>query len=158
MGYTRNIIEIKRGIIKTCCEFITEVIATHPKCEDLYQDIFTLYGLHYDTETIKQKRVFVAAATEYFIVKRCGFKRIGKDNKYNCSKRAKNKKAIIKTIDTYFEIRQECSDSYSFRERFAEFYKDEVKDFSEEISINRDDTLSDFAKAVEKLYYFKDED
>ena len=158
MGYTRNIIEIKRGIVKICSEFIMDVITSHDKCEDLYQDIFTLYGIYYDTETIKQKRVFVAAATEYFILKRCGFKRIGKDNKYNCSKSPKNKKAIINAIDTYFTIRKECLSDYSFKERFAEFYKDEVKNFSEEISINRDDTLSDFAKAVEQLYYFKDED
>lgn len=135
-----------------------DVITSHERCEGMYSDIFALYGLPYDTETIKQKRVFVAAVTEYFILRRCkGIKRIGKDKKYNCGKSPNNKKTIINAIDTYFQIRKECSSDYSFKEKYAEIYKEEVKDFSEEISINRDDTLSDFAKAVQQLYYSKDD-
>ena len=60
-----------RGIAPICCDVIMDVISSHNKCEDLYCDIFTIYGLPYDTETIKQKRAFVAAVTEYFILKCC---------------------------------------------------------------------------------------
>ena len=42
--------------------------------------------------------------------------------------------------------------------KYAELYKEKVRDFSKEISMNRDDMLSDFAKAVEKLYYSREDE
>lgn len=148
-----------RGIAPICCDVIMDVISSHNKCEDLYRDIFTIYGLPYDTETIKQKRVFVAAVTEYFILKNCSnIKRLGSANKYTCGRSPKSKKAIVNAINNYFKIRAENPSKQDFKERYAQLYNEDVRDFSNEISINRDDTLSDFAKAVEQLYYFKDED
>lgn len=44
----------------------------------------------------------------------------------------------------------------SSQERIAEHFNEEVKDFSREIAENRDDSLSDFVKALEKVYYYKD--
>lgn len=142
-----------------CSDSLMDLIASHAKCEDFYKDIFCLYGVIYDTATIKQKRAFVAAATEYFILKRCNcVKQLGKDGKYTCGKSPKNKKEIINAMNAYFKIKEECKSDSDLKERFAQLYHEQVRDFSEEISINRDDTLSDFAKAVEQLYYTKDED
>ncbi len=159
MGYTDNIIELMRGITSICSDAVIDVISSQEKCEDLYKDIFTIYGLEYNTETIKQKRAFVAAVTEYFILKRCSdIKQSGEDNKYGCEKKSIARKAVANQIDNYFKIRQKSISNQDFKEKFAQCYNEEVKDFSKEIAENRDDSLSDFAKAIEKLYYFKDKD
>lgn len=49
-------------------------------------------------------------------------------------------------------------DKTSLLSKYAELYKEKVRDFSKEISMNRDDMLSDFAKAVEKLYYSREDE
>ncbi|UKI40613.1 MAG: hypothetical protein L6V95_10675 [Candidatus Melainabacteria bacterium] len=38
----------------------------------------------------------------------------------------------------------------TLRKKYAEHFNEEVKDFSKEIAENRDDSLSDFVKALEK--------
>ena len=145
-----------RGIHKIGCDYIVDLIASNKKCECFYQDVFNLFGLVYDNETIKQKRVFVATVTEYFIFKKCtNIKKLGNDEKYTCGKSPKNKKDIEKAINQYFDIRQECINKQDLMSKYAQIYNEDVRDFSEEISINRDDMLSDFAKAVEQLYHSK---
>lgn len=148
-----------RGIAPICSDEIMDVISAQSKCEDLYRAIFSIYGLPYDIGTIKQKRAFVAAATEYFILKNCSsVKRPIGNDKYICGRSPKSKKSIVNAMTSFFKIYKEASSKQDLQEKYAKLYNEDIRDFSAVISINRDDTLSDFAKAVEQLYYFKDED
>ena len=157
MAYTKSLIEVMRGIHIIACDYIIAIISSHKKCECLYQDIFELNGLVYNPETIKQKRIFVAAITQYFIMKRCNNIKIINDI-YTCGKKPIYKKAIHKAIDQYFEIRNECKSNYDLMSKYAQLYNEDLRDFSEEIRINRDDILSDFAKSMEQVYNSKDDE
>ena len=70
MQNIHNIIEIKRGLHKICGREIVDIIAKLDKCEDFYHDLFLTYGLVYNTETLIQKRSFIAEVTKYFILDR----------------------------------------------------------------------------------------
>lgn len=138
-----------------------EEIASVPRFENFYKDIFELYNVEYDTETIKQKRTFVAAITKYFIIDRLPKDELTiDDDKYSyMDSDCYLKKDLQRVVDDYFIIRQESSSDLDFIQRYSKIYEDGViKDFSKEISENRDDSLSVFSKVVEKLYYSKDED
>jgi hypothetical protein len=128
------------------------------KCEDFYRDVFLTYGLIYNTETIRQKRTFVAATTRYFILDRLPEDCLSfNDNKYEPNSKNGLKKLLSSTIDIYYTIHDSSTSNEDFKKKYAEHFNEEVKDFSKEISENRDDSLSDFAKAIEKLYYSEDE-
>jgi len=152
-----NIIEIKRGLHKVCGRKLVNAIADLEKCEEFFKDLFVVYGLIYNTETLIQKRAFVAAITKYFILDRLPEEYLSFDEgKYEYIT-----KAIIKpleqVVNTYFEIRNTSDSSEDFKRKYAENFNEEVKDFSKEISENRDDSLSDFAKTIKKIYNSKDE-
>lgn len=156
-----NVIELKRGIYKICSQELMEEIASVPRFENFYKDIFELYNVKYDTETIKQKRTFVAAITKYFIIDRLPKDELTVDDaKYSyMDSDCYLKKDLQRVVDDYFIIRQESSSNLDFIQRYSKIYEDGViKDFSKEISENREDSLSVFSKVVEKLYYSKDED
>ena len=65
-----NLIEIKRGLHRVCDDSLMEKIAELDDCEKFFKDIFSLYGLEYNTETLEQKRSFIAVAAKYFILLR----------------------------------------------------------------------------------------
>ena len=146
-----NIIEIKRGLHKICGRELVNVIAETEKCEDFYRNIFTIYGLIYNTETIMQKREFIAASTKYFILDRLPEDILCvKDGKYETNNKKELKKLLEDTINIFYTIRN------ASKKKYAEHFNEEVKDFSKEISENRDDSLSDFAKTIRKIYNSKD--
>ena len=150
------IIELKRGLHKICSIGLVNAISELNKFEEFYQDIFLIYGLTYNEETIRQKRTFVASTTKYFILDRLPEDSLYlNDDKYD-SKIKEKKELLGKVIDTYFVLRDGCSSNEDFKKKYAEYFNEEVKDFSMEISENRDDSLSDFAKAVQKVYYSND--
>lgn len=154
-----------RGIHKICKPVLLDFIISYDRDGEFYKDIFELHGLDYSVETVRQKRVFVAAVTEYFVIKRCKFiKKVvveefgQKYKKYDCNNTPEIRREIAKTFASYFKIREKCLDKTSLLSKYAELYKETVRDFSKEISMNRDDMLSDFAKAVEKLYYSREDE
>ncbi len=148
-----NIIEIKRGLHKICGRKLVNAIADLEKSEAFFKDLFVVYGLIYNTETLIQKRVFVAAVTKYFILDRLPKEYLSfGDGKYEYATKAITK-PLEQVVDTYFEIRSTSDSSEDFKKKYAENFNEEVKDFSKEISENRDDSLSDFAKIVKKVYY-----
>jgi len=152
-----NIIEIKRGLHKVCGRKLVNAIADLEKCEAFFKDLFVVYGLIYNTETLIQKRVFVAAVTKYFILDRLPEEYLLlNEGKYEYTTKAITK-PLEQAVDTYFAIRSTSDSSEDFKKKYAENFNEEVKDFSKEISENRDDSLSDFAKTIKKIYYSKDE-
>lgn len=155
---TNNIIEIKRGLHRICSRDLVNVISELDKCEEFYRDVFLTYGLIYNTETIRQKRAFVAATARYFILDRLPENCLSfNDDKYEPNSKKGLKKLLSSTIDIYYTIHDSSTSNEDFKKKYAEHFNEEVKDFSKEISENRDDSLSDFAKAIEKLYYSEDE-
>ena len=152
-----NIIEIKRGLHKIWGRDVVTVIAETEKCADFYRNIFTIYGLMYNTETIMQKREFIAASTKYFILDRLPEDILCvKDGKYETRNKKELKKLLEDTINIFYTIRNTSNSDKDFKKKYAEHFNEVVKDFSKEISENRDDSLSDFAKTIRKIYNSKD--
>lgn len=153
MQNIENLIEIKRGLHKICSRDLVSAIADSDKCEEFYRDIFLSYGLAYNTETIRQKRVFVASTTRYFILDR-----LPKDclllneDKYELNYSKDFKSLLEAAIKIFYTIRNSCDTNEDFKKKYAEHFNEEVRDFSREISENRDDSLSDFAKTIQKIY------
>ena len=157
MENIENIIEIKRGLHKVCGRDMVNVIAETEKCEDFYRNVFIIYGLIYNTETIMQKRTFVAAITEYFILNRLPEDSLYlKDGKYEASNKKELKKLLEDTINVFYTIRNTCNSDEDFKKKYAEHFNEDVKKISKEISEDRDDSLSDFAKTIRKIYNSKD--
>lgn len=152
-----NIIEIKRGLHKICGRELVNIIAETEKCEDFYRNVFTTYGIIYNTDTLSQKESFIAASTKYFILDRLPEDILCiKDGKYETNNKKELKKLLEDTINIFYTIRNTCNSDEDFKKKYAEHFKEEVKDFSKEISENRDDSLSDFAKTIRKIYNSKD--
>lgn len=152
MQNIHNLIEIKRGLHKICSREVVNIIAELDKCEDFYRDVFLIYGLAYNTETIRQKRTFVAATTKYFI-----FDRLPKgclylnENKFETNNKKELKELLENTLDVFYSLYNVCG-LKDFKKKYAEYFNEEVKDFCKEISENRDDSLSDFAKIIQNVY------
>ena len=152
-----NIIEIKRGLHKVCSQCIVNLISNSDWCENFYKDVFIIYGLTYNTETIRQKRVFIAESAKYFIFDRLSKDDLYlKDGKYETNNKKELKKLLENTLEVFFKLHNSCESNEDFKKEYAKYFGEEVKDFSKEISENRDDSLSDFAKIIQKVYYSKD--
>ena len=157
MQNIHDIIEIKRGLHRICGQILADAIAELDKCEEFYQDVFSLYGVIYNTETMKQKRVFVATTAKYFILDRFPEGSLSiVDDKYEPTNKKEIKKFLKNIIEEFFTLRNTYSSNDDFKKKYAEHFNEEVKNFSKEIAENRDDSLSDFVKALEKVYYYKD--
>ena len=158
MQNIHDIIEIKRGLHRICDKDLVNSIAELNSIEEFYRDLFLIYDLTYNTETIRQKRVFVAAITKYFILDRLpeGCLSIA-DDKYKPTNKKEIKKLLESALDTFYTLRNTCNSNDEFKKKFAKQFNEEVRDFSQEISENRDDSLSDFAKTIQNVYYSKDE-
>ena len=152
-------IELKRGIYKVCCNGLMEKISITTGFAFFYKDIFETYEVPFDYATVRQKRSFVAAVTKYFIIDRLPSEVLYiEDGKYEHVKGCNKIFDLLEdTITTYNKIKENSESNQDFMKKYAEYYNEEVRDFSQEISENRDDSLSDFAKAVEKLYYYKED-
>lgn len=157
MQNIHDIIEIKRGLYRVCERNLVDVIAELDKCEEFYSNLFQIYGLTYNTETIKHKRTFVAATTKYFILDRLPEDSLSiVEDKYEFNNKKEIKKLLESTISDFFALRNTCSSNEDFKKKYAEQFNEEVRDFSKEITKNRDDSLSDFAKAIQNVYNYKD--
>lgn len=154
-----NIIEIKRGLYRVCDESLMEAIASLDDCEKFYRDVFGLYGLEYNTETLEQKRSFIAVVAKYFILFRLPSRvKVLVGNKYHSnSPRVKN--YLNRIIENFYEIYNSC-EPQDFIDKYAEFYGIGDRNFAHELKCtseeNRDASLSNFAKAVKKVYKSKD--
>ncbi len=147
------LIEIKRGLHKVCGRVLVNVIADLEKCEDFFQDIFHIYGLKYDKETLIQKETFITAIAKYFILDRLPEGSLELiEGKYENDNKKELKKLLPSTIDTFYTIYNNCDNKEDLPKKYAEYFNEEVRDFSKEIAENRDDSLSDFAKAIMKVY------
>ena len=159
MANTSNIIEIKRGLHKICNRDLVNIIANLDDIEDFYCDIFQTYGLLYNTETIRQKRVFVAAITNYFLLDRLPKDSLCiVDDKYENNNIKNINEIFSNTIKEFYKIKNSCTSFEEFKKNYAEYYSEEEKSFENEISQNRDDSLSDFAKSIEKVYQSNSKD
>lgn len=154
-----NLIEIKRGLHRVCNDSLMEKIAAMDDCEKFFKDVFKLYGLEYNTETLEQKRNFIAAAVKYFILFRLPKSVVNsRAEKYHSND--SHIESHIKTVlEKFYEIYNSC-EPQDFIDKYAEYYGIGDRNFAHELKCtseeNRDNSLSSFAKAVKKVYKLKD--
>jgi hypothetical protein len=148
-----NLIEIRRGLFWICHEPLMDVIASLECCEQFYQDIFSTFGVLFNNKTIREKRVFVASITKYFIIDRLPMGSIqfwGKKYDIACEG-IDICDYIQQVIDDYYEIYNKSKSTEEFMKKYATTYHLEQKDFIKDIQQSRNDTLSDFTRVMDKL-------
>lgn len=154
-----NLIEIKRGLHRVCDDSLMEKIAALDDCEKFFKDIFGLYGLEYNAETLEQKRSFIAVAAKYFILLRLPRGIVAnRERKYRSTSR--NIETHIKSvIEKFYEVYNSC-EAENFIEKYVEAFGIVDRNLEVELKFqskeNRDDSLSSFAKAIKKVYKAKD--
>lgn len=135
-----------------------EKIAALEDCEKFFKDVFALYGLEYNTETLEQKRSFIAVTAKYFILFRLPKSVVTNGaEKYRSINR--NIESHLKTVlEKFYEVYNSCEPE-NFIDKYAEYYGIGDRNFAHELKVtseeNRDASLSTFAKAVKKVYKSK---
>lgn len=154
-----NLIEIKRGLHRVCDDSLMEKIAALDDCEKLFKDIFGLYGLEYNTETLEQKRSFIAVAAKYFILLRLPSGVVNNKGTGFSIKNPRIETHIKEVIDKFYEVYNSCEPE-NFIEKYVEAFNIVDRNLEVELKYqsqqNRDDSLSSFAKAVKKVYKSKE--
>lgn len=137
-----------------------EKIAALDCCEKFFKDIFGLYGLEYNTETLEQKRSFIAAATKYFILFRLPKSVVTHSAEKYRSTKGDIESHLKSVLEKFYEVYNSCKPE-DFIDKYAEYYGIDDRNFAHELKFtskeSRDNTLSSFAKAVKKAYKAKDQ-
>lgn len=153
MQNIHDIIEIKRGLHKICGRDLVNIIAELNNCEEFYRNVFQIYGVVYNTETLSQKENFINAVTIYFILDRLSEGSLSfEEGKYIANNKKEIKKLLENVLNDFFVLLKTFDSNEDFKKKYAEHFNEDVKDFSKEISENRDDSLSDFAKLIQNVY------
>lgn len=149
--------EIKRMLHQVASDEFVEVLPA--MTENFYKKLFELYGLEYTPDIIKQKRLFICKATEFFI-----FKNLPKEvalattinNKfeegYIYSPATKTfKKPLEQYIKQVEELILNCDTSEEFEKKFSEKYCVNLEDLAAYLKINREDEMSPFNTSLKKF-------
>lgn len=149
--------EIKRMLHQVASDEFVEALPAIT--ENFYKKLFELYGLEFTAEVIKQKRLFLCKATEYFI-----FESLPKeiavativntslDKGYIYSPATKNfKKPLEKHINNLEELILSSNTSEEFEKKFTQMYDVSLEDLSAYLKINREDEMSSFNTNLEKF-------
>lgn len=149
--------EIKRMLHQVASDEFVEALPAIT--ENFYKKLFEIYRLEFTPEVIKQKRLFLCKATEYFI-----FESLPKeiavativntslDKGYIYSPATKNfKKPLEKHINNLEELILSCNTSEEFEKKFTEMYGVSLEDLSAYLKINREDEMSPFNTNLEKF-------
>ena len=124
-----------------------------------FEMTFTFNAVRFSAQVVRDKRAFVAAITKYFILDRLpqDVVYIDEEGKYNFKQGSNIKEAINDALDKFIKVLQSDFEGGTVMEAFAKFYgEEEVRSFDKEINIDRDDELSDFAKAIDRMLNYKD--
>lgn len=137
-----------------------EKIAELEDCEKFFKDVFSLYGLEYNTETLEQKRSFIAAAAKYFILFRLPKCAVTHSAEKYRSTKGDIESHLKSVLEKFYEVYNSCEPE-NFIDKYAEYYGIGDRNFAHELKFtseeNRDNSLSSFAKAVKKVYKSKDQ-
>ena len=149
--------EIKRMLHQVASDEFVEALPA--MTENFYKKLFELYGLEYTPEVIKQKRLFLCKATEYFI-----FKNLPEEVALTTIINTKFEKGYIyspatklfkKPLEQYVnkveELILSCSTSEEFEKKFSEKYSISLEDLATYLKFNREDEMSPFNINLEKL-------
>lgn len=154
-----NLIEIKRGLHRVCDDSLMEKIAELDVCEKFFKDIFGLYGLEYNTETLEQKRSFIAVVAKYFILLRLPNGVVNNKGTEFSIKNPHIEIHLKAVIEKFYEVYNSCEHK-NFIEKYVEAFGIVDRNLEVELKYqsqqNRDDSLSSFAKAVKKVYKSKE--
>lgn len=149
--------EIKRMIHQVASDEFVEALPV--MTENFYKKLFKLYGLEFTPEVVKQKRLFLCRATEFFI-----FKVLPKEvavatiintkfeNGYIYSPATKAfKKSLEQYINNLEELILSCDTSEEFENKFSEKYGTNLQDIENYLKINNEDEVSPFNTNLERF-------
>ena len=155
-----NLIEIKRGLHRVCNDSLMEKIAELDYCEKFFRDIFGLYRLEYNTEMLEQKRSFIGLAAKYFILLILPRSVINHGSTKFSIRNSRIDSHLKAVIEKFYEVYNSCKHE-DFIEKYVEAFGIVDRNLEvlleSESKVNLDDSLSNFAKAVKKVYKFKED-
>ena len=148
-----------RGMYRVCEKsLILEIMEARETCF-FFEMTFHLNAVSFSTQVVRDKRAFVAAIIKYFILDRLpkDIVYIDEERKYNFKQGSNIKEAINDALDKFIEILKSDFEGGTLMDAAAKFYGEkEVRDFDKEINTDRDDEISDFAKAIDRMLNYKD--
>ena len=149
--------EIKRMIHQVASDEFVEALPM--MTENFYKKLFKLYGLEFTPEVVKQKRLFLCKATEFFI-----FKILPREvavatiintkfeNGYIYSPATKAfKKSLEQYINNLEELILSCDTSEDFEKKFSEKYNINLEDLTNYLKFNREDEISPLNNKLENF-------
>lgn len=149
--------EIKRMLHQVASDEFVEALPAIT--ENFYKKLFELFGLEFTAKVIKQKRLFLCKATEYFIFKnspeKVAFATIINtkfEEGYIYTPATKTfKKPLEQHIKQIEELILSCDTSQEFEKKFSEKYDVNLQDLTAYLKINREDEMSPFNTNLEKF-------
>ena len=148
-------IEIRRALHKTYTDSFVQKIL--PALYDFYCKLFAVYGLEFTPEVIKQKRQFVTKAIEYYIIKILSKSCLKKEaNKYKFA----NPSCVSQVeehINNVTELIGECLNAEQVEDKYSSEFHVKKESLVEDLTVNREDNLSDFDKTIEAIYNYSDD-
>lgn len=122
------------------------------------KDILGLYGLEYNTETLEQKRSFIADTAKYFILLRLPSGIVNNKGTGFSIRNLRIETHLESVIDKFYEV-YNSGEHEKFIEKYVEAFGIVDRNLEVELKYqsqqNRDNSLSSFAKAVKKVYKSK---
>ena len=150
-----NEIEIRRALHNMLSDTLVQKML--PIVEKFYCKLFHLYDLDFTPDVIKQKRLFVAKATEVYIVKPLPKSVLKKDaNRYIPKGITSFIEKLSEHVDKIQSLMEKCHNYKMLEEEFSKEFHTKNFSLEKELATNRADSLSDFAKAIEKIYNYKE--
>ena len=149
-------IEVKRALLKICNETLMGKLM--PAITDFYCKLFFVYGLEFKPEVIKQKRQFVTKATEYYIFEALPKSLIKKEKDKYKFVDLQSVSQIQEQVVTVTEFVCNYGTPEELEEEYSKNFHVKKKSLAKDLAANREDNLSDFAKAIEKIYNYKEDE
>ncbi len=147
-------IEIRRALHKTYSD--TLVMKLLSQLREFYCKLFFVCGLDFTPEVVKQKRQFLVRATEYYLIKSLPKSYLKKDANRYMFKGLQYIPKMQEHIADVTEFVSNCGNMKSLEERYSLKYHVKKESLVKYLAVNREDNLSDLAKAIEKIYYNED--
>ena len=146
-------IEILRALHGLCPNDFNENLLEYDN--NFYEKLFGLYDLDFNFDTVKQKREFLTKATEQYILTQLPQAVIRKEhNRY--IPEPVFKEPLCEHMNVLVKLVDSCNNSETFETEFAKQFHTRKKSLKKYRTKNRNNNLSNFAKAVVQIYEYKD--
>lgn len=143
--------EVKRALHYICDKDLVNIVA--PLSGIFLSRLFYMYGLKFDAKTIKQKRLLVQRAIEYFVLERLLGSVISKeDTPYGWVTSDSAWDTLSDYIIELETLAHKYSEPEEFIKEFSQIHNVEEKSFTQIVAVNIKDLTSFFDNTLENLY------